>query len=124
MWFLSWIPVLGPIIDGFFGIANKALDLKAVKYRVDGSVDIESIRAASDIIESTKDDIGVRLARDIICFPVAIWSALVTWDTIMAYHSRELMWKVAQFPPSVAWLPLAVMTFLLGNLGFNIWRRR
>lgn len=128
MWFLTailgWIPIIGPIFDGIFGIFKRYLDFKVVKYKVDGTVDIEAMRTSADIIDSTKDDIGVRLARDIIIFPVSIWTMLITWDTIMAIPHPNLMWHVEKFPDSVSYLPLAVVGFLLGAVGMTIWRRK
>jgi hypothetical protein len=128
MWLLSallgWIPIIGPIISGVLDLGKRYLDFKVIKYKVDGTVDIEAMKVSADIIDSTKDDIGVRLARDIMIFPVAIWTALLSWDTIWAEHDRDWMWHVAPFPPSVAYLPLAVVGFLLGAVGMTIWRRK
>jgi len=119
----GWIPIIGPIIDGIFGIFNKFQDVKIVKLKTGAQVDIASFEASTRIIEATKDSIGVRLARDIIIFPVSIWTALISWDTIMALRYPNLMWHVADYPNNISYLPLAVIAFLLGNIGINILRR-
>lgn len=121
---LGWIPIIGPIIDGIVSIFNKYKDVEAIKYKTDGEVSIEGFKASANIIESTKDDIGIRFARDIVCYPVAIWSALIGWDTIVVRRWPDLMFHVEKYPESVSYLPYAVLAFLLGNIGFNIWRRR
>lgn len=121
---LTWIPVIGPIIDGLVKGWNKYQDTALGKYREDTKVDIETIKASTQIIEATKDDIGVRLARDIVIYPPAIWSALTGWDTIMAIPYPDLMWHVADYPNNVAYIPGAVFTFLLGNIALNVWRRK
>jgi hypothetical protein len=83
-------------------------------------------QASVQIIEATKDDIGLRLMRDIICFPIAVWCFLVSWDTIVAESSwNSWMFHVAGFDKtSVPYLPYAVLTFLLGNIGINMWSRK
>lgn len=121
---LGWIPIVGPIIDGIVSIFKKYKDVEAIKYQTDGQVSIEGFKASTQIIESTKDDIGVRLCRDIICFPIALWTALITWDTIVVLNHKEWMFHIEKFPDSVSYLPIAVVTFLLGNIGLNIWRRK
>ena len=120
----GWIPIIGPIIDGVVHIFTKYEDTQLGKYTVDGKVDVESMKASTNIIEATKDDIGIRLLRDCaITMPVA-WSALIGWDTIVAIRYPALMFHVAPYPESVQWLPYASLMFLLGNIGFNAWKRK
>lgn len=120
----GWIPLIGPIVDGIVSIFSKWQDTSLGKYKVDGSVDIETIKASTAIVEATKDDIGIRIMRDaLLIFPVA-QSCLVGWDTIVALHWPQLMFHVAPYPPSLAYLPFAAATFLLGNIAVNAWRRK
>lgn len=121
---LTWIPVIGPIIEGVFGWLNKKQDVALETYKVGRTTDLEESKVAANIIETTKDDIGIRLARDIIVFPVAIWTAIIGWDTIWAIRAPDIMFHVEKYPDSVAYLPYAVITFLLGNIGINAWKRR
>jgi len=121
---MFWIPLIGPIIQGivsiFTGFQNTALG----KYKVDGSVDIESIKASTAIIQATEDDVGIRILRDILILPPVIWAGIIGWDTIVAYEAPQLMFKVPVYPPSLSFLPYACMMFLLGNLALNTWRRK
>lgn len=121
---MFWLPIIGPIIQGLASVFIKFKDTELGKYTVDGKVDIEAIKASANIIETTRDDIGIRLSRDVIIFPVAVWTAIASWDTIIVYHYPNLMFKVAPYPPSLAFLPYAVMTFLLGNIAMNSWKRK
>ena len=121
---LSWLPIIGPIIEGFFGFLNKKQDTALAKYQTGVTADTEDAKTSARIIEATRDDIGLRLARDIVCFPVAVWSALIGWDTIIVKKWPWLMWHVADYPTSVGYLPYAVLAFLLGNIGINAWKRR
>ncbi len=121
---LTWIPILGPIIEGVFGWLNKRQDNALELVKAGRTADLEESKIAANIIETTKDDIGIRLARDIIIFPVAVWTALIGWDTINAIRFPSVMFYVEKYPDSVAYLPYAVITFLLGNIGINAWKRR
>ena len=122
---LSWIPLLGPIIEGVFSFLNKKEDTALLRYQTGVNADVEDAKTSARIIEATSDDIGIRLMRDAVCvFPVT-WSMLIGWDTIVANTSWKVyMWHVANYPPSVSYLPYAVMVFLLGNIGINAWKRR
>lgn len=123
---LSWIPIIGPIIQGIVSIFAKSKDTELGKLQVDADVHKSDTAAAVRTLEVFKDDIGVRLTRDIICFPVAVWCALVTWDTIVAESSyHDWMWHTASFEKtSVPYLPYAVLTFILGNIGLNVWKSK
>jgi hypothetical protein len=118
----GWIPILGPIIDGIVSIFTKFQDTSIGKYKVDGTVDVEAIKASTQITEDFKDDVGVRLARDIIMFPVAIWTLIISWDNIVRANWPDLYLEVKAYPPSVEYLPYAVITFLFGVTAMKIWR--
>lgn len=120
----GWIPIIGPIIDGIVSIFSKWQDTQLGKYTVDGKVDVEAMQASANIVQSEKDDIGVRLARDIMIYPVCVWTAFISWDNIIVYKYPSLYWPVAPYPASVEYLPYAVVTFLLGAVGMTIWRRK
>ena len=123
---LSWLPIIGPIVQLIVSIFNKKQDTDLAKLQTKTNAEVENAKTAANIIYATKDDMGIRLARDIIIYPVAAWTALVTWDTIIAESSfRDYMFHVASFEnTSVPYLPYAVLVFLLGNIGINAWRSR
>lgn len=107
----GWLPIIGPIIDGIVSIFRNVTDLKKDR----DAKDIEEIKARLEVIKEFKDDIGVRLCRDLIMFPVAVWCALGTWDTIIAFRFPEWRFIVEKFPPGpLEYLPLAVLGFLFG----------
>lgn len=123
---LSWIPVIGPIIQGLTSIFGKWQDTKLATLKTERSSDIEEAKVSARIIETTQDSIGLRLMRDLVCFPIVVWVALVSWDTILAESAyREYMWHTAGFDKTSApYLPYAVITFLLGNIGINMFNRK
>ena len=119
----GWLPIIGPIIDGIVSIFTKYQDTELGKYTVDGKVDVEAMEASSQIITTTNTDIGVRLTRDLIMFPVAVWTAIISWDNIVVYAFPSVFLKVAPYPPSLAYLPYAVITFLFGATAMILWKR-
>jgi hypothetical protein len=119
----GWIPIIGPIIDGVVSIFSKYQDTELGKYTVDGKVDVAAMQASNDLAIATTTDIGVRLVRDIIMFPVAVWTAIISWDSIVVYEYPEWFFKVAPYPPSLAYLPYAIITFLFGATAMILWRR-
>jgi hypothetical protein len=122
---LSWIPLLGPIIQGIISIFTKWQDVKLDTLKTNRSSDIEEAKVSAQIIQTTQDDIGLRIMRDLVCFPIVVWVALVSWDTIVALHYPDWMFHVAGFDrTSAPYLPYAVITFLLGNIGINMWNRK
>lgn len=121
---LAFIPILGPIIQGLFGIFTKLSDNKLATLKVERGSDIEEAKVSADIIKTTQDDVALRLMRDLLCFPTVAWATLIGWDTIVAIRYPGLMFHVEKYPDSVAYLPYAVVVFLLGNIGINMFNRK
>ena len=121
---LSWIPLVGPIIQGLTTVFTKRQDTELAKLKVDADVRKDDNASSVRILEAFKDDIGIRLMRDLVCLPVVVWSMLIGWDTIVALHYPEWKFHVAEYPPSVEYLPYAVLIFLLGNIGINAWKSK
>jgi len=122
---LGFLPIIGPIIQGIIGIFTKKMDTDVEKARITRTSDVEEAKVSAEIIKTTQDDIALRFMRDVMCFPIVIWTTLVSWDTIVALRYPELMFHVAGFDKtSVPYLPYAVIVFLLGNIGINMWSRK
>lgn len=122
---LAFLPIIGPIIQGIVSIFSKWQDTKLGTLTVTRNDDVEEAKVSAQIIQSTQDDIGLRFMRDLMIFPIVIWTTLVTWDTTVALHYPEWMFHVAGFDKtSVPYLPYAVIVFLLGNIGINMWNRK
>lgn len=122
----GWIPIIGPVIDGIVAIFSKQKDTEVEKYKVDGKIDVEAMKASSRIIEATKDDIGTRLARDILIFPWAVYGGLTGWDYTVAKHWPSLVFVTTPVDPrsGLEYLPYMVFVYLLGAVGLNIWKRK
>ncbi len=121
---LGWLPIIGPLIQGIVSIFTKYKDTELGKYTVDGKIIVSETQASAQIIHDTADDIGIRLARDLLIYPTIIWVDLIVWDKLVVLEYPHLVFSVAGLPESIAYLPFAVATFLLGNIGLNMWKRR
>lgn len=120
---LGWIPLLGPIIQGASSIVGSIANEKVVQLQTEAQVSIAETNASVQILQAFHDDIALRIMRDAICLPVAVWACLMGWDTIVAKHWHSLMWHTAGFPASVEYIPYVVLVFLFGNIGLNMWKR-
>lgn len=120
---LSWIPLLGPILQGLFSTVStiyfKYKDTEVAK-RVSDTADAQ---IGAQIIRDTSDDISLRIVRDIALVPPVVWGGLIGWDTIVAKHYKWLMFGVENYPESVQYIPYGAYAFLFGVLGMNIWKR-
>lgn len=125
---LAFLPIIGPIIQGIISIFTKVEDTKVEVLKTTQGTQVEEAKVSAQIIQTTQDDIGLRLMRDLMIFPVVIWTDLLAWDTIIAENtwiSHDWMWHVASFEKTGApYLPYAVIVFLLGNIGINMWNRK
>lgn len=123
---LAFLPIIGPIIQGVISIFNKKMDTDVEKTRITRTSDVEEAKVSAEIIKTTQDDIALRFMRDLLIFPIIVWTTLLSWDTIIAESAyRDWMWHLASFEKTGApYLPYAVVVFLLGNIGINMWSRR
>lgn len=121
---LGWIPLIGPILQGLFNTASSIYGKFKDTQLGMRTAEVDEARVSAQIIHDTNDDIGIRILRDALCTPVVLWSMIVGWDTIMVRHRPDLVWIVEKYPPTLEYLPYAVIMFLLGNIGINAWKRR
>lgn len=120
---LSWIPLLGPIIDGIVSIFTKVEDTQLGKYKVDGEVFVQATQSSTAITLAFLHDIPVRIARDIIMFPGSIWCGLYIWDKIVAHKYPHLVWVVMPLDGPMVYLPYALMTFFFG-MSYLTWKAK
>lgn len=119
----TWIPLLGPILQGLFNTAStiygKYKDTEVAKR----TADTADAQIGAQIIRDTNDDINLRIIRDAALVMPVVWGALIGWDTIVAIRFPWLMFHVENYPVSVGYLPYMAYGFLFGVLGLNIWKR-
>ena len=121
---LSWIPLIGPILQGLFNTVSSIYSKFKDTQLGMRQAEVDEAKVSADIIHTTNDDIGLRIMRDALCAPVVVWMGIIGWDTIIVRHFPNLVFIVEKYPDSVAYMPYAVITFLLGNIGINAWTRK
>lgn len=131
---LAFLPLLGPLLQGLLGpiiggvtsIFGKYWDSKVALARTDADVTKTETTASVNIIKATEEDWGVRLARDVLIWPWAVWGGAIGWDSLIAKTHPTWMLHPVDIPPGATWgyMPYAVVIFLLGNIGFEIWKKR
>lgn len=130
----SWIPLLGPIIQGVSSIFTGFTSLAATKLQTASATTIAETQASVQIIHDTNDDIGIRIWRDIALAMPVTWGTLIGWDTIIGarksngalWHpwANDWMFHVGDYPAAVSYLPYVAYAFLFGVIGFNVWKRK
>lgn len=121
---LGFIPLIGPIINGITSIFTGISNTQITKLQTASADHIADVQSSTTIIQATEDDILLRIIRDMVCLPVAVWSMIIGWDTIMVHELPNWVFTVEKYPDSVAYLPYAVLTFLLGNVAINAWKNK
>ena|SRR6266436_5119302 len=124
---LSWIPLLGPILQGLFSTASSIYGKFKDTQVGMRQQDVAEEQVAAQIIHDTNDSIGMRILRDAYCLPAVVHLWVTTWDTFIAIsphvdHSR--MWHISEYPASYSWYLPSVAAFLVGTIGFNVWKRK
>ncbi len=119
---LSVIPIFGPIIQGVVDIFNKQADTSLAKQvdvnktalgklQSDNQTDLGVIQARTAVVVAFKDDLGVRLIRDLVMFPVSAWTACYYYTITFPDYS----WHVTTPPDAMQYIPYAVIAFLFAT---------
>lgn len=112
----AWLPIIGPILDAIIKpiveLFIKKEDTKVERIHAQ-TIDNQT---AAGVTVAFKDDVGSQVVRDLIMFPVGVWTALFVWDKIVMFQYPNLVWGVGPMTEAsgLAFLPYAVMTFLFG----------
>lgn len=120
---LSWLPIVGPIIDGIVSIFTKFQDTKLGEYKTDAGVAVAQIQSYNALTLAFIHDIPVRLARDIIMFPGSIWCGLYIEGKIVGKKHPEWVWPVLPLDGPMAYLPIVLMGFFFGSAAV-MWLRK
>lgn len=119
---LSVLPIVGPIIQGIVDAFGKHEDV-TLQRQIDANktalgkqvstdqTDVAIIQARSNVAIAFKDDLGVRLIRDLVMFPVSAWTACYYYTITFPDYS----WHVATPPDAMQYIPYAVIAFLFAT---------
>lgn len=120
--FLSFIPILGPIFQSLADAWGKHEDItlqKQVdvnktalgKQQDENKTDVAVIQSRAQVAIAFKDDPGVRLIRDLVMFPIAIWTG--GYFYVLTFPHGE--WVVQTPPTTMQYIPYAVIAFLFAT---------
>jgi hypothetical protein len=117
--------LIGILLGGVSSFFSSFFQKETAQINADATVTVAETQASERIIHDTADDIGVKLCRDVIMWPVSVLTGLLTWDNIIVHSHPEWVITVESFAhnPGFEYLPYAVITFLFGNIGLNMWSR-
>lgn len=115
---LSWIPLIGPIIDGIVSIVKGQQDTTVEKYQEDTkrigtetTADVSVIQARAQVAIAMKDDIGTRLCKDLVMFFGSLHTGFLFWDHIFAAHP-SFVFGVTEMGPTLQYIPYAIIAYL------------
>ncbi len=127
---LSWIPIVGPIIDGIVSIFKQKTNTdlakqvdknktEVEKLKSDNTTDVSVIQSRISLLMALRDDPGIRIARDIIMFPTAGWVFMKM--SFLTFHSNlpGIVWDPLPIPEEIKYMPYAVFAFLFATA----WRK-
>lgn len=119
---LSVIPVIGPIIQGVVDLFAKKMDVDLQK-QVDANktalgkqqdiskTDLGVIQTRALVAIAFKDDLGVRLIRDLVMFPVSVWTGFYFFYLTFK-NNLPPSWEVGLPPDNMQYIPYAMIAFL------------
>lgn len=123
---LSVLPIVGPIIQGVVDIFNKKADVDLQKTvdanktslgkQVDANkTDVSIIQTRAGILLAYKDDLGLKLMRDVIIYPVAVWNLLFYYNLTFKGLIPDHVWDVGTPPDAMQYIPYAVIAYLFAT---------
>jgi hypothetical protein len=110
------------IITPIAGIFNKKADVNLEKYRVDGQINIEAMRADVELTKATaevakarKDDPTDRWGRRLFIYPTGVWFSAIVADSLL-HQAFEYTYRVEALPKDLAYIPYTVIGYLFLRL--------
>lgn len=119
---LGWLPIIGPVIEGIVAVVRGRQDTSVKNKQIDADVHTTSLKTANELTLGFKDDLGVRICRDMIMFPGSIYCGTIIWDRFMDINHPEWVWGVKGLEGAMEYLPFALLTFFFGS-AYLAWRR-
>jgi hypothetical protein len=105
-------------------IFTKKKDAEVEIYKADTESNIAIAKTWSDNRARKEDGIALQFLRDLLCFGPIMWVDIIIWDKIVATSHPTWVVGVLPLPESIAYMPGAVVVFLLGNIGLNMWKTK
>lgn len=120
MW-LSFIPVVGKVVDAVAGYFQRRQEVALEKYKIDGQFDMAQIQALAEVAKARATDTVDRWGRRLFIYPTGIYYAAVLYDsTFRNLLPSNWTWRVLELPPDFKYWAGAVVAYLL----VTTWRNR
>lgn len=120
---VSFIPIVGPIIDGVVSIYKQKTDTEVTKIKLSNDLTVQAMQSSNQLVSLFASDVMVRVCRDIIMFPGSIYCGTIIWDRFMDIRHPELVWGVLPLQGAMEYLPYALLTFFFGS-AFLYWNKK
>lgn len=120
---LSVIPVIGPIVQGVVDLFKQRADIDlqktldanktALGKQTDtNKTDVAVLQTRLALALATKDDLGVKLMRDLIMYPVAVWSMMYFYVLTFKGLIPDHVWNVDPPVEGMQYIPYAIIAYL------------
>lgn len=119
----SFIPIVGPIIDGVVSVYKQKTNTDVTKIKMDNELTVQGMQASNQLVSLFASDAMVRACRDIVMVPGSIYCGTIIWDRFMDIRHPELVWGVLPLQGAMEYLPYALLTFFFGS-AFTYWMKR
>lgn len=111
----SFIPVLGPLIDGAVAIYKNKTGTEIKKTQMDNDLTLQAGQSSNALTTFFANDPMVRACRDLIMVPGSVFCATIIWDRFMDMRHPEWVWGVKPLEGAMSYLPMALLLFFFGS---------
>lgn len=111
----TFIPIVGPIIEGVTTIYKQKTDTKVALVKEDNALTVQEMSSANQVTSMFVSDVAVRICRDIIMFPGSIFCGTIIWDRWIELRYPDLVWGVKPLMGSMEYLPHILLLFFFGS---------
>lgn len=119
----SFIPVLGPLIDGVVTVYKNKTDAQLKNKQLDNDLTVQGMQASNQLVTLFANDGMVRACRDIIMVPGSVYCGTIIWDRFMDLRHPEWVWGVLPLTGAMEYLPYALLTFFFGS-AYLFWKNK
>lgn len=114
MGILDILNIVPSIIDLGKTWINKKADVELEKYKVNGVFDVTLIQARAAVAAARAADTVDRWGRRLIVYPTGVWYTLIVADSCFRNAlPADWTWRILALPPDLAYIPYAVVGYLL-----------
>lgn len=111
----TFIPVLGPLIEGAVSIYKNKTDTDIKKIQMSNDLEVQEMTASNQVLSMFASDSMVRACRDMIMVPGSIYCGAIIWDRFMDIRHPDWVWGVLPLQGAMEYLPHILLLFFFGS---------